>query len=72
MIFALYSEVDASSISSKLGKPQYSYYFLLKYFRAVFEALGTVVVVKEPRHELDKLYRDCMSRDEAFLFVCFT
>lgn len=72
MIFALYSEINDSTIQSNLGRPQYSYYFLLKSFRVVFESLGEVVIIEDPASEVDQLYDDCRSKNQTCLFVCFT
>jgi glycosyltransferase involved in cell wall biosynthesis len=45
MKFIIYSAVSAKNISSYLGKPEYSYYFVLKKYLPVFESLGSYVVV---------------------------
>ncbi|MEE8291908.1 MAG: hypothetical protein V3R80_10520 [Candidatus Tectomicrobia bacterium] len=72
MKFALYSEVTENTILSSLGQPQYSYYFLLKSFRRVFESIGEVVVVEDPYVEVDALYDDCLKRGESCIFVSVT
>jgi len=72
MIFALYSEVTENTILSNLGQPQYSYYFLLKSFRRVFESIGTVVIVENPEEEVDSLYDDCLAQGETCIFVSIT
>ena len=45
MKYILYSAVSAENISQYLGKPEYSYYFVLKKYIPVFEKLGDVIVV---------------------------
>ena len=72
MIFALYSELNDSNINRNLGRPQYSYYFLLKSFRRIFEELGQVVMISQPYTQVDKVYETCQSNNEHCLFVCFT
>lgn len=72
MIFTLYSELTDANIETNLGRPQYSYYFLLKSFRQIFESLGKVVIVTDPTNEVDEIYKDCLARGEDCLFVCFT
>jgi hypothetical protein len=63
MIFILHSEVDERSIGSTLGKPEYSYFFVLDGFRKSLERLGTVVLVQNPAEDVDKIYdeeKDCI------------
>ena len=45
MNYIMYSAVSAENISEYLGKPEYSYYFVLKKYIPVFEKLGDVIVV---------------------------
>jgi glycosyltransferase involved in cell wall biosynthesis len=45
MKFIIYSAVSAKNISSYLGKPEYSYYFVLKKYLPIFEALGEITLV---------------------------
>jgi glycosyltransferase involved in cell wall biosynthesis len=42
MEFILYSDVDERSISNSLGVPEYSYFFVLKAYRAVLERQASV------------------------------
>jgi hypothetical protein len=49
MNFILYSDVNDRSISQSLGRPEYSYYFVLKAYRPVLESLGRVHVVASGR-----------------------
>ena len=67
----LYAELDRDSIADALGRPDYSYFFVLDGFRAALHGLGRVLLVREPA-EVDALYdverrsgRDCV-------FLCFT
>ena len=39
MLIIIYSETNQSNILENLGKPEYSYYFVLKEFRPVLERL---------------------------------
>lgn len=72
MIFAIYSELNDGNIQLNLGRPQYSYYFLLKSFRQVFATLGEVVHIKDPELEVDALFDASKRRGQDCLFVCFT
>ncbi|WP_256576000.1 MULTISPECIES: glycosyltransferase [unclassified Pseudomonas] len=71
MNFILYSDVNDRSISQSLGRPEYSYYFVLKTYRPVLESLGRVHVVST-RSEVDPLYRQLLAAGESSLFLSFT
>jgi glycosyltransferase involved in cell wall biosynthesis len=68
MIFLLHSGIDASAIASQLGKPEYSYFFVLEGFRRALENLGEVVLVPEAGEEVDRI--QASHRDEC-VFMCF-
>jgi glycosyltransferase involved in cell wall biosynthesis len=71
MNFILYSDVNDRSISQSLGRPEYSYYFVLKAYRPVLESLGRVHVVSCTA-EVDPLYRQLRAAGEDSLFLSFT
>jgi glycosyltransferase involved in cell wall biosynthesis len=70
MNFILYSDVNDSSISQSLGRPEYSYYFVLKAYRPLFESLGQVHVVASTA-EVDPLYRQLQQAGQDSLFISF-
>lgn len=70
MNFILYSDVNDSSISQSLGRPEYSYYFVLKAYRPLFESLGQVHVVASSA-EVDPLYRQLQQAGQDSLFISF-
>ena len=72
MLIIIYSETNQSNILENLGKPEYSYYFVLKEFRPVLERLGRVVEVTRPDEEVDQLYADCLGRGEDCVFLSFS
>lgn len=72
MHFLLYSRINADSIRVSLGAPEYSYFFLLKEFRPVFERLGSVAVISNPEAEADSLYDSCAARGEPCVLIAFT
>ena len=51
------------SISQSLGRPEYSYYFVLKAYRPVLESLGRVHVV-DSVGEVDPLFRRLAAEGE--------
>jgi hypothetical protein len=71
MNFILYSDVNDSSISQSLGRPEYSYYFVLKAYRPVLESLGRVHVVSSAT-EVDPLYRQLQQAGQESLFLSFS
>jgi glycosyltransferase involved in cell wall biosynthesis len=70
MNFILYSDVNDRSISQSLGRPEYSYYFVLKAYRPVLERLGQVHVVASAA-EVDPLYRQLQLAGQDSLFLSF-
>jgi glycosyltransferase involved in cell wall biosynthesis len=70
MNFILFSDVNDSSINQSLGRPEYSYYFVLKAYRPVLESLGRVHVVHTTA-EVDPLYRRLLLEGQESLFVSF-
>ena len=71
MNFILYSDVNDNSISQSLGRPEYSYYFVLKAYRPVLESLGRVHVVASV-DEVDPLYRQLRQDGQECLFLAFS
>ncbi|MBK5377638.1 glycosyltransferase [Pseudomonas sp. TH43] len=71
MNFILYSDVNDTSISQSLGRPEYSYYFVLKAYRPVLESLGRVHVVSSAA-DVDPLYRQLLAAGEESLFLSFS
>lgn len=71
MNFILYSDVNDHSISQSLGRPEYSYYFVLKAYRPVLESLGPVHVVSSVA-EVDPLYQTLRQAGQDCLFLSFS
>lgn len=71
MIILVGSKIDQSSIRSSLGKPEYSYYFLMKDFLPVLERLGTVMVV-ESLEEIASLSDRFRAAGEQVIFFSFS
>ncbi|MGV8865198.1 MAG: glycosyltransferase [Pseudomonas sp.] len=70
MNFILFSDINDDSISQSLGRPEYSYYFVLKAYRPVLESLGRVHVVQSIT-EVDPLYRQLLTEGQESLFLSF-
>ncbi len=71
MHFILHSDIGESSIRDKLGRPEYSYYFVLTGLRPVLERMGTVELVRDPETEVDPIFQQCRARGEPCVFLCF-
>lgn len=71
MIILIGSKIDQSTIQSSLGKPEYSYFFLLKEFLPALESLGTVVTVKNIA-EIDNFYEKYRAAGEQVVFLSFS
>lgn len=69
--FLVYSAVNDSDIGVSLGRPEYSYYFVLKEFIPVLEQLGSVTVVTDPQL-VDELSQNLSNRGEHCLFLSFS
>jgi len=72
MLIILYSETTADSISSNLGKSEYSYYFVLKRYLPILETLGDLVYVTDPATEVDPLYQQEIDRGGSAVFLSFS
>jgi glycosyltransferase involved in cell wall biosynthesis len=72
MIIITYSAANDLSIATQIGRSEYSYYFVRKEFERVLQDLGKVVVVENPRVEVDPIYFDARRRGEPCVFLSFT
>lgn len=71
MILLVHTSTPADNIPKQLGRPEYSYRFVLREFLPLLKQLGTVREVADPVHEVDLIYRDCLARGEPCVFLCF-
>jgi glycosyltransferase involved in cell wall biosynthesis len=71
MILLVHTSTSADNIPQQLGRPEYSYRFVVREFMPLLKLLGTVREVSDPAHEVDPIYRDCLARGEPCLFLCF-
>lgn len=68
MIIIVNSKVNRASIQGSLGKPEYSYYFLLKQFMPALEQVAQVISV-ESNDEVDPLYLQLSKTGEGIVFL---
>ena len=70
MIIITYSETNAETIEQRLGKAEYSYYFIYKKYLPAMTRLGTLIAVNDPATEVDRIYRE--NPDEQCIFLSFS
>ncbi|MEO4048036.1 glycosyltransferase [Pseudomonas sp. CAU 1711] len=71
MKILVYSAVNADTIGSSLGLPDYSYYFVLRDFLPVLQELAEVVVVRDLA-EVTGLHEACTSTGDDCVLLAFT
>lgn len=70
--FIVYSDVNAATISTSMGKPEYSYYFVLKEFLPMLQKLGEVIVIENPAESVDTLYSQSKAAGIDCIFLSFS
>jgi hypothetical protein len=71
MKFLVYSQIRKSEVGSNLGRPEYSYFFVLDPFLPVLARLGEVILVADPAGEVDACFDRCTQAGERCVFICF-
>lgn len=66
-----YSTVNAETIGTSLGLPDYSYYFVLRDFLPVLQELAEVVVVRDLA-EVPSLHEACAAAGDECVLLSFT
>lgn len=72
MKIIIYSETNAATIQTNIGKPEYSYYYVLKSFVPMLQRFAEVVTVTRPESEVDAVYDCCMADNEICYFLSFS
>jgi len=72
MLILTHTTSTRDSIRNDLGRPEYSYYFVLRELRPVLEDLGVVVEVEDPERDVDLLYRNCQRHGIPCVFLSFS
>jgi glycosyltransferase involved in cell wall biosynthesis len=68
MIILVSSKISQADIHASLGKPEYSYFFLMKDFLPALEQLGTVIQVQS-RDEIESLHASYSAQGEPVIFI---
>jgi glycosyltransferase involved in cell wall biosynthesis len=70
--FILYAATaNEAALAGMLGAPEYSYFFVMRAYRAVLRRLGTVHVVANPQAEVGPIHDACAARGETCLYLSF-
>lgn len=72
MLILTHTTSTRDSIRNDLGRPEYSYYFVLRELRPVLEQLGVVVEVNDPERDVDAIYRNCRRHGIPCVFLSFS
>ncbi len=72
MLILTHTTSTRDSIRNDLGRPEYSYYFVLRELRPVLESLGVVIEVNDPQRDVDAIYRNCRRHGIPCLFLSFS
>ncbi len=68
MIILVCSKIGHANIQASLGKPEYSYYFLLKEFLPALKRIAQVVVL-DSVSDVDRLYRQYTEAGDQVVFL---
>lgn len=69
--YILYSETTDRTITQRLGRSEYSYFFVREKFRQMLESRATIHVVTDPATEVDAIYDACRAAGTPCVFLCF-
>lgn len=72
MKILVYSETTASTVAGNLGRPEYSYFFILDKYLPLLREIGDVVFVEDPARDVDKLYDQALRAGDSVVFLSFT
>ncbi len=71
MILLIHTRTETQQIHRQLGRPEYSYRFVVNEFRTLLDELGVVIEVRDPETEVDAIYASCQRHGVPCLFLCF-
>jgi glycosyltransferase involved in cell wall biosynthesis len=71
LLILIGSKISQDTIHSSLGKPEYSYYFLMKEFVPALQRLGSVIEVKS-LEEADALFDQHSAHGRQVVFLSFS
>lgn len=72
MVIIVHAAETKKTIAANIGAKDYSYYFVLEKYRKVLTKFATVIEVRNPKQDVDVIYRECQARQESCVFFSFT
>lgn len=72
MLIFVYSETTEADIAASLGRPDYSYYFILRAYMPVLEEIGEVEVLDSLNEESLAQVNSSAESSGDSIFLCFT
>lgn len=69
--FIVWAPIPPAQLGEQLGRPEYSYGFVLARFRPLLEKLGTVIEVADPAVDVDPIFHACEARGDECHFLVF-
>lgn len=71
-VILAFSDTNERNIASRMGMPEYSYYFLLKWFAPVLATMGELKIIEDPEVEADVEYDRATQEGRACILFAFT
>lgn len=71
MILLVHTSTSMENISLRLGRPEYSYRFVVREFRPLLDEMGIVIEINDPEREVDAIYESCRRHNVACVFLSF-
>lgn len=71
MNILVHTAFRGDTVKGNLGRPEYSYYFVLREFRTLLDELGTVVEISDPQLEVDAFYASSIEQGIPCVFLSF-
>lgn len=71
MILLIHTSTATNEVAQRLGRPEYSYRFVVNEFRPLLDQLGIVIEVSDPEQEVDTIYESCRQHGEDCIFLSF-
>ena len=71
MLILTHTTSTRDSIRNDLGRPEYSYRFVVEEFRPLLGELGIVIDIDDPERQVDAIHTGCRHHGEPCVFLCF-
>lgn len=71
MQLIVHTNTATTRIAQQLGRPEYSYRFVLDEFRPLLDELGSVIEVDDPERDVDVIHARCRGEGESCVFLSF-